>query len=254
MLDTQSPNSQRQSPSMSKKQLNAKAKAKPKSTVLSENDIPKLTFRTDDGVTTEAFQFLERANTFAQMQSLMVFAQQSNQMSGQAALQRYTESNQHGQLQNQHQINSLAAAQQGHPQLNFPPGANGFPQGPGFAMRNTGMGNQYASPGNPNLGLPNANMTASPHLRPGGSPGQPGLPPHMQGTPVAAQMVAQQSAQGTNSSAPSSNASPNNANKKRRASQVKPDGQEPGGMPQVNGVMDKSKTAKLNQQKRQRAN
>ena len=248
-----SPNNHTKSPSITKKQLSAK-KGKIQ---ISENDIPKVPYRVEDGLTTEALRYLDYANTFAQMQPLMVFAQQNNTMSGQSALQRYIElnqSSQYQQIQQMNHLNSLAAAQNGNPQMQFPPGPNGFPQGPGFGMRNPNFPNQMVA-GNNSLGIPNANMTGSPHMRPGGSPGQHGLPPHLQGTPMAAQMVAQQSTQGTNSSAPSSNASPNTTNKKRRMSQQgKPDGQDVGGVPQVNGVMDKTKTPKLGQQqKRQRA-
>ena len=252
---TASPGNTRQSPSMSKKALGGKkGKNAERTVVLSESMLPApLNLSQGLGMTMEVARFIENGDVFANMQDLFKFANSNNVMSGQTALRAYVESSQSGQLQAQqfNQMNNMAA-QQGNPQMNFSPGANGFPQAHNFNMRAPGMNNQFASPGNPgHLGLPNAQMNNSPHMRQGGSPGQPGLPPHMQNTPMAVQMAQQQSTQGTNSSGPSANASPNAAaNKKRRASQA--NGQnDPGGV-QINGVVGKEKqTPKMNQ-KRQR--
>ena len=275
MLSTESPNSQVKSPTMTKSKTPAKQRGKApltRSFRLSESDLPALPARSD-GLTNEVFRFMETASIFSQMQSLFDFAHQNKHVSATVAMQKFNEANQGAQIPIQsQQMNAgltgaqaaaMAAAGQSNPQVNFPAAVgahNGFPHvtqfGIGGMRPQPGMHNQFTSPATNHLGLPNA--TNSPHMRQGGSPAQPGLPPHMQTAPMAPQMVAQHSMQGTNSSAPSSNASPNAANKKRHASgQIKVDGAtDPGGAPHMNGVVPnpKQQTPKMgNQPKRPRA-
>ena len=239
---------QTKSPQITKKILGPKQKAKGKTIVLNENELPFRQNFDSEGVTAAVYRAMENTTILAQMQNLFSFAHSNGIMSGKEALQKFNEATSQGQMPMP--MNNVAAAQ-GNPQINLPPAMNGYPPQGNFAMRNPAMNPQFASPANANLGLPNA-MMASPHMRPGGSPGQAVLPPHMQqGAPMGAQqMVAQQSAQGTNS-APSSNASPNAQSKKRRVSQAEP------GAPQVNGIMNKTaQTPKMGVQaaKRQKAN
>ena len=269
MLAGNSPENRHKSPTLNKNKLPGKQKGKGvpiRSATITENDIPAVPV-TPNGFTNAAQRWLEMSTVFAQMQPLVDFARDKGVLRGQDALQRFIEAQQNGQIPMQQPsipnfpagAQAAVAAAQGNPQVQFAAGIgpNGIPQAPNFTglRPQPGMNSQFTSPATGHLGLPNA--MNSPHMRQGGSPGQPGLPPHLQGAAMAPQMVAQHSMQGTHSSAGSSNASPNAPGKKRRASQVKLDGSgDPGGAPQLNGVAPNPKvTPKMGQQpKRPRAN
>lgn len=142
--------------------------------------------------------------TMSHMRELFDFSHQHADRTPAQALELWLEQNQ------QNQQMGPAAFQM---QQQMPPGM----RTPG--QMGNGVNNYFPSPGHMNLNLPNS--TSSPLMRPGASPGQP---PNMQGqsgmtAPGSQTMVAQLSQQGSNS-ANSNTASPNNANKKRRASQV----------------------------------
>ncbi|KAL9060600.1 MAG: hypothetical protein Q9162_000551 [Coniocarpon cinnabarinum] len=270
-LQNHSPENQLKSPLMNKNNKNAgklKGKNNPGATrtaIITDSDFPAIDVRSD-GLTHAAHRFLQMTTMVSQMQNLVDYAQSNKIMSAGEALAKYNEAHQAGQVPQQPMgpgfpgpQGAAGAAQQ--PPFSFMGMApNGFPGGPnvaGMRPNPAGMNSQFPSPAGNHLGLPN-NMN-SPHMRQGGSPGQPGMHAHMQGqVPMAPQMSAQASMQGTNSGAPSSNASPSAPNKKRRQSQVKLDGQnDPGGAPTMNGVVPNPQkvTPKMpNQTKRPRAN
>lgn len=148
------------------------------------------------------------------MQTLFNFSHQNPNLSPAEALSALVQS---------FQMNSMGM-QQAHlnPQMQQHPG-----------QRTPGMNGppQFASPAVGHLGLPGAQ--GSPHI---GGPAHTPSPAqtHLAG-PVA--MAAQLSQQGTNASGSqgtSANTSPNVTNKRRRASAVKVEGDEGGGM-EVNG-------------------
>lgn len=158
---------------------------------------------------------LQMAETVSAMQTLFHYSQQNPHLSPAEALQ---------QLVNSFQVNAMSMQQQVHfnPQMQQNPG-----------QRTPGMnGPQFASPAVAHLGLPGAQ--GSPHV--GGPTHTPSPAQNHLAGPIP--MAAQLSQQGTNASGSqgtSANTSPNVTNKRRRASAVKVEGEEGGGM-EVNGV------------------
>ena len=156
-----------------------------------------------------------------QMGPLLDFCRQHPRSTPYAALDQYV-----SQVNAQaHQMNGQVVPQQGGPRT---PGYGPFPVGASPAMSNQML------PGSPHMGSP--------------------APGHMQ----APGMQLQVSQQGTNSSGPSTSTSPNQNNKRRRASAVKTEDDGPTsaptpgavGTPQLNGVTAKVKPPTPRMQKR----
>ncbi|KAI9754615.1 MAG: hypothetical protein M1815_005497 [Lichina confinis] len=195
------------------------------------------------GVTPAVLNFLELAETISHMQPLFQFSQQHAELTPSEALSElvatFQSQSQFGgtpmimpqnhafQMAGQHQQHQHQQHPQ-HPQhhqhQHLPPSVVGTPHMVPQSLAGAAMVHQLsvgASPSQAHLALP-----GSPHTMSHPSPGQNGV-----NAMQAPGLVAQHSQQGTNSSSQgtSANTSPNASNKRRRASGVKVEADDPGG-------------------------
>lgn len=202
LLQSLEASEQKQSPKVAKNAARRTQKQAP-SITLPESMV------TPNGVPTPVMTFLEVAETISQMQMLFHFSQQNSSLSPPEALRNLVNSLQSQNL-NPGFATPMTPSMQGMPNARNP-SINGPPQ--------------FASPGMAHLGLPGAQ--GSPHLTVSGhgSPAQSQLPgpPGMQGS--------------VHPSPAGANNSPNvGANKRRRASTVKMEGDDGSGATEVNGT------------------
>ncbi|KAK3345382.1 LIM-domain binding protein-domain-containing protein [Neurospora tetraspora] len=206
------PPDSKQSPEMSKKGKQRPYKSP--ATPPPDIELPDSCVKIGMGIPEGVFQFLEMADIIGQMNPLFTFSHSHPGISPYAALEQYMT-----QITGQGPNVNGQAMPQGVPRT---PGYNQFPMGASPAMANQML------PGSPHMGSP--------------APGQMQAPA----------MQLQVSQQGTNSSGPSANTSPQQNNKKRRASQAKLEDDGPTSaptpatigtpqMPQMNGVQVKAK-------------
>ncbi len=178
------------------------------------------------------------AETFAHMEHLFQFSWQNPQLTASDALRQLVTSY---QTQPQAPLGF-------NPALNHHNGLNpNFQQPPGQRTPGFGGPNHFASPATAHLNLPISTTSASPATL-NMSPAMQNHVLHIQQqAPTSVGMVAQQSHQGTNTSAgtgsqgTSANTSPNVPHKRRRPSAVKVEADDGGGSTEINGTGPKVK-------------